>query len=149
MFEKEKKIIFVVFSKLFYTLLLATWHLQNNKKKHYVKYARIRVFSDLYFPVQGHNLLFCSYTGKWGQEKTGILKYFAQCNTNGFFPMYCFSLNRFSKQTTWFSSVVDSPLHLSSAFTRIWILLFGRDNIYLRFQGRHQLLSILGRIFMV
>ena len=29
-------------------------------------------FSDPYFPVYGHNLSFCPYTGKYGQEKTSI-----------------------------------------------------------------------------
>ena len=108
--------------------------------------------SDPYFPEQGQNLLFRSYTGKCRPEKTSILKYFAQCNTNGCLVIYCFFFNCFTKQATWFSSVIEikySPLHLPSAFTRIWILLFGRDNIYQRFQGKEHLLEILGRNFMV
>ena len=43
-----------------------------------VKYARIRVFSDQYFPVKEQNWKFCAYMGKYGSEKTHILPYFTQ-----------------------------------------------------------------------
>ena len=45
---------------------------------HCMKYARIRVFSDLYSPVYRHNLRFCPYLGEYGSLKTRILAYFMQ-----------------------------------------------------------------------
>ena len=41
-----------------------------------VKYERIRVFSNPYFPVLKHNLQFWPYTGKFATEKTPFLSYF-------------------------------------------------------------------------
>ena len=38
-----------------------------------VKYERIRVFSNPYFPVLKHNLQFWPYTGKFATEKTPFL----------------------------------------------------------------------------
>ena len=43
---------------------------------HDVKQARIRVFSDSYY--SRICLRLCSYTGKYGSEKTLILAYFTQ-----------------------------------------------------------------------
>ena len=43
-----------------------------------VKYSWIRVFSDLYFPVMGHNHRFCPYMGIYGSKETHILAYFTQ-----------------------------------------------------------------------
>ena len=46
---------------------------------HYIKYARIQVFTDPYSPVQGQNRRFCPCTGDYGSVKTRILAYFIQC----------------------------------------------------------------------
>ena len=47
---------------------------------HCIKYARIRVSPDPYFPVYGHNRRFSPHTGKYGSVKTRILVYFTQFN---------------------------------------------------------------------
>ena len=40
-----------------------TW--QKSKEIQMVKYARIQVFSNMYFSVRGQNLRFCPYTGDY------------------------------------------------------------------------------------
>ena len=47
-------------------------------KTQYTKYARIRVFTDPYAPVQGQNLRFYPYTGEYGSVKSCILACFMQ-----------------------------------------------------------------------
>ena len=47
--------------------------------KHYIKYARIQVFTDPYSPVEGQNRRFSPYTGEYGSVKTCIHAYFMQC----------------------------------------------------------------------
>ena len=64
----------------FRCVLLATLHgIQQHscngfllRRYHYVKYARIRVFVDLY---DGFSRIFCLYTGKYGSGKTLILNF--------------------------------------------------------------------------
>ena len=46
---------------------------------HYIKYARIWIFTDLYPPVYGQNRRFCPYTGEYGPVKARIFAYFMQC----------------------------------------------------------------------
>ena len=52
---------------------------QRNTTHYCVKYARIRVFSDPFFPVYGQNLRICPYMGNYVSKKTRILIYFTQC----------------------------------------------------------------------
>ena len=49
---------------------------KNPKQLRCMKYARTRVFTDPYSPVQGQNLRFCPYTREYGSVKTCILAYF-------------------------------------------------------------------------
>ena len=57
-------------------------------RSHCVKYARIRVFSDPYFPVLRQNRRFCLYTGKYATEETRAMAYFTGCLLLLFFTVY-------------------------------------------------------------
>ena len=46
------------------------------KLKHCIRYANIKVFSELHFPINGQNPR--TYMGKYVSEKTHIIAYFTQ-----------------------------------------------------------------------
>ena len=54
------------------------WQTRSKEIWHCVKYERIQVFANLYFPVWGQYRRFCPCNGKYGSVKTHIVTYFTQ-----------------------------------------------------------------------
>ena len=66
------------------TQKLFVWKLERNihffqRDHNCVKNARMQIFADLYFLVNGQNFRFSHYTGRCSSAKTCILGYFTQC----------------------------------------------------------------------
>ena len=73
-----KKNVGNCFWKMFNKLNMRSSHGMCSEGRHFVKYARIRVFSYTYFHVQGQNFQFCPYTVEYGSDKSRILTCFTQ-----------------------------------------------------------------------
>lgn len=52
---------------------------RNFVKLQCVKHARIQIFSEPHFLIQGQSLRSCPHTGKYRLEKTSDLTYFTYC----------------------------------------------------------------------
>ena len=72
-------VMLTIYKKYLYSKVnLFSWY-----GKHCIKYARIRLFTELYSPVQEQNYRFCPYTGEYGLVKIHFLACFAQWKFRG------------------------------------------------------------------